>query len=266
MRARSTATARLPRPRPTASRWRPRRWSRCGLCAACTRRGDDDDPMGQMSEALDAAGLHLSRRDQLRADLLPVPAARRAARRHRRAGRSSRAQADRARRRLVRHHPEHLVLRRRGGRGHEFPDPEVPARLAGRGTAPAAGAGPGEAGPAVLRPPLSPDTEFFWAGTRAGELRIQRCGRCGALRHPPGPVVPALREHRQAGLPGRGRDRHRLQLRGPPPPSGAGQGTPDGHRACRADRRGAHDGRAPRYRPRPGSDRDAGPGELRPGR
>ena len=42
--------------------------------------------------------------------------------------------------------------------------------------------------PEVMRPPISPDTEFFWAGTRAGELRIQRCGGCGALRHPPGPA------------------------------------------------------------------------------
>ncbi len=40
----------------------------------------------------------------------------------------------------------------------------------------------------VMRPPVSPDTEFFWAGTRAGELRIQRCAGCGALRHPPGPA------------------------------------------------------------------------------
>jgi len=43
---------------------------------------------------------------------------------------------------------------------------------------------------AVMRPPASPDTEFFWAGTRQGELRIQRCGGCGALRHPPGPACP----------------------------------------------------------------------------
>ncbi len=41
---------------------------------------------------------------------------------------------------------------------------------------------------AIMRPPLSPDTAFFWAGTRAGELRIQHCGQCGALRHPPGPT------------------------------------------------------------------------------
>jgi uncharacterized protein len=43
---------------------------------------------------------------------------------------------------------------------------------------------------AAMRPPISPDTEFFWAGTQAGELRIQRCGSCGTLRHPPGPACP----------------------------------------------------------------------------
>jgi uncharacterized OB-fold protein/acyl dehydratase len=42
----------------------------------------------------------------------------------------------------------------------------------------------------VLRPPASPDTEFFWAGAAAGELRIQQCGECGELRHPPGPMCP----------------------------------------------------------------------------
>ncbi len=43
----------------------------------------------------------------------------------------------------------------------------------------------------VLRPAVSPDTAFFWDGTAVGELRIQRCGGCGALRHPPGPMCPA---------------------------------------------------------------------------
>jgi uncharacterized protein len=43
----------------------------------------------------------------------------------------------------------------------------------------------------VLRPAVSRDTAFFWAGTAAGELRIQRCGGCGALRHPPGPACRA---------------------------------------------------------------------------
>jgi uncharacterized protein len=49
-------------------------------------------------------------------------------------------------------------------------------------------------GSAVMRPLVSPDTEFFWAGTRVGELRIQRCASCGALRHPPGPMCPACGE------------------------------------------------------------------------
>lgn len=41
-----------------------------------------------------------------------------------------------------------------------------------------------------LRPAISQDTAFFWSGLRAGELRIQRCAGCGALRHPPGPLCP----------------------------------------------------------------------------
>jgi uncharacterized protein len=50
---------------------------------------------------------------------------------------------------------------------------------------------PAPPAPDVLRPAVSPDTAFFWDGTAAGELRIQRCGGCGALRHPPGPMCPA---------------------------------------------------------------------------
>jgi len=42
----------------------------------------------------------------------------------------------------------------------------------------------------VLRPVITRDTEYFWSGTRERELRIQRCGGCGLLRHPPGPMCP----------------------------------------------------------------------------
>jgi len=49
-----------------------------------------------------------------------------------------------------------------------------------------------------MRPLVTPDTAFFWAGTAVGELRIQRCPACGALRHPPGPMCPAC------GAPGDG--------------------------------------------------------------
>ncbi|KAA9158265.1 DNA-binding protein [Amycolatopsis acidicola] len=42
----------------------------------------------------------------------------------------------------------------------------------------------------TLRPVISKDTEFFWEGTKAGELRIQSWD--GTLRHPPGPMPPDL--------------------------------------------------------------------------
>jgi uncharacterized OB-fold protein len=42
----------------------------------------------------------------------------------------------------------------------------------------------------VLRPTSNRDAAYFWEGTAAGELRIQKCGACGALRHPPGPACP----------------------------------------------------------------------------
>jgi uncharacterized OB-fold protein/acyl dehydratase len=62
-----------------------------------------------------------------------------------------------------------------------------PAAAAPASADPPAAAAAAPATP-VMRPPVSPDTEFFWAGTKAGELRVQRCGACGALRHPPGPA------------------------------------------------------------------------------
>ncbi|GAA3198109.1 OB-fold domain-containing protein [Actinocorallia longicatena] len=46
------------------------------------------------------------------------------------------------------------------------------------------------AGKPIL-PAIGLDTEFFWAGAREGELRIQKCGECGVLRHPPGPMCPS---------------------------------------------------------------------------
>ncbi|HEY7012831.1 MAG TPA: bifunctional MaoC family dehydratase N-terminal/OB-fold nucleic acid binding domain-containing protein [Streptosporangiaceae bacterium] len=66
------------------------------------------------------------------------------------------------------------------------PKTPVPASTA----AVAAGSGTVLPGTGVLRPPVSRDTQFFWDGTAAGELRIQRCGACGRLRHPPGPICP----------------------------------------------------------------------------
>ncbi|HET6874486.1 MAG TPA: OB-fold domain-containing protein [Acidimicrobiales bacterium] len=37
-------------------------------------------------------------------------------------------------------------------------------------------------------PAINPDTAFFWEGTMARELRIQRCSSCRTLRHPPSPA------------------------------------------------------------------------------
>lgn len=40
------------------------------------------------------------------------------------------------------------------------------------------------------RPSLNQDVAFFWEGAARGELLVQRCDACGALRHPPGPGCP----------------------------------------------------------------------------
>ena len=42
----------------------------------------------------------------------------------------------------------------------------------------------------TVRPMVNRDSRFFWDGTAAGELRIQRCRACEALRFPPGPACP----------------------------------------------------------------------------
>ena len=39
-------------------------------------------------------------------------------------------------------------------------------------------------------PQPTPETQHFWDGTKAGELRLQRCGDCGHVYFPPRPVCP----------------------------------------------------------------------------
>ena len=71
-----------------------------------------------------------------------------------------------------------------------------PARSGAPGAAPAEPApGPNT----VMRPQVTPDTDFFWDGTRAGELRIQQCASCGELRYPPGPMCPRCGEAARGG-------------------------------------------------------------------
>jgi uncharacterized OB-fold protein len=40
----------------------------------------------------------------------------------------------------------------------------------------------------TVRPMVNRDSQFFWEGTKLGELRIQKCNACGARRFPPGPA------------------------------------------------------------------------------
>ncbi|MGH0038539.1 MAG: FAS1-like dehydratase domain-containing protein [Myxococcota bacterium] len=57
------------------------------------------------------------------------------------------------------------------------------------------------------RPGISRDTRFFWDGLERGELRIQECGGCGALRHPPGVRCPDCGSYEQGFRVAGGRGR-----------------------------------------------------------
>jgi uncharacterized protein len=49
-------------------------------------------------------------------------------------------------------------------------------------------------GSSLLVPDLDDDdTAGFWAGTAAGELRVEACGSCGRWRMPPRPMCPHCR-------------------------------------------------------------------------
>lgn len=77
-------------------------------------------------------------------------------------------------------------------------DAESPAGGDDAGSAPA---------PRRARPAVNRDNAYFWEGVEAGELRIQRCGGCGVLRHPPRPMceVCASTEVDHVVATGRGR-------------------------------------------------------------
>ena len=55
-------------------------------------------------------------------------------------------------------------------------------------------------------PIVTDDSAVFWDAAAKGELVAQRCGACGALRHPPRPMCPHCRslEVEVARLSGRG--------------------------------------------------------------
>jgi uncharacterized OB-fold protein len=60
---------------------------------------------------------------------------------------------------------------------------------------------------AGLLPAPDADSEPFWTGCAAGELRVQRCGACGRRRMPPRPMCPwcASRDLVWEATSGRGR-------------------------------------------------------------
>jgi uncharacterized protein len=45
--------------------------------------------------------------------------------------------------------------------------------------------------PGRARPQPTPETQHFWDGTRAGEIRLQRCDACKNVYFPPRPFCPA---------------------------------------------------------------------------
>jgi uncharacterized OB-fold protein len=45
--------------------------------------------------------------------------------------------------------------------------------------------------PGRALPQPTPETQHFWDGTRAGELRLQRCNACTKVYFPPRPFCPA---------------------------------------------------------------------------
>ena len=101
---------------------------------------------------------------------------------------------------------------------------------------------------------------------RLGELRIQRCAGCGALRHPPGPMCPACGVPSDGGYvvaAGTGEVFSYVVHHHPPVPGKrlplvvALVQLPEGVRMV---------GEMPGVRPGPGPHRPAGPGHVRPGR
>ena len=44
--------------------------------------------------------------------------------------------------------------------------------------------------PTRARPKPTPETQHFWDGTQAGELRLQRCDACANVYFPPRPFCP----------------------------------------------------------------------------
>ena len=71
--------------------------------------------------------------------------------------------------------------------------------------------------PARARPKPTPETQHFWDGTQAGELRLQRCDACANVYFPPRPFCPACASRKVSVFKASGKAQA-LQLRHPSPP------------------------------------------------
>jgi uncharacterized OB-fold protein len=59
--------------------------------------------------------------------------------------------------------------------------------------------------PGRARPKPTPETKHFWDGTRAGELRLQRCDSCSKVYFPPRPFCPACASRQVSAFAASGR-------------------------------------------------------------
>ncbi|MSP03700.1 MAG: DNA-binding protein [Acetobacteraceae bacterium] len=55
------------------------------------------------------------------------------------------------------------------------------------------------------RPQPTPETQYFWDGTKAGELRLQKCGDCEKVYFPPRPFCPACSSRNVATMAASGK-------------------------------------------------------------
>jgi uncharacterized OB-fold protein len=54
-------------------------------------------------------------------------------------------------------------------------------------------------------PKPTPETQHFWDGTQAGELRLQRCADCDSVYFPPRPFCPSCSSRRVSVFAASGR-------------------------------------------------------------
>jgi hypothetical protein len=79
-----------------------------------------------------------------------------------------------------------------------------------------------DAAPAYTRPApvLDADNAFYWRAAAQGELRVQSCGECGTLTHPPVPLCPVCHsaERRSRQVSGLGHVASFMIVHHPPNP------------------------------------------------